>query len=252
MKLLILVIFITMKKGIIKNETASDELINNIYDMYVQNGFGTNDICLKCRKLAKSKGKELINGPVPLFHVGKDFKHNNVRLLIVGMVAYGWSDIIPNAEQQWSTINKGDRQLKNNLMSKISERYKYIFFNENHRIIKYLRVALTNIYGNIDDAFDNVAITNYVHCNNSKGETKDTIPQSIRGFCANISQNGFIHKEIEVLKPTHVLSITKQWKYNRFLYHNHDNFKFLSIAHPSSRGRSNASFEKDIRNFIKE
>jgi hypothetical protein len=66
-----------------------DILLERIYEMYSSNRIGQNEICAKCKEYAQQKWFPLTNGPVPIFHIGKDFSKHNKKLLIIGKVAYG-------------------------------------------------------------------------------------------------------------------------------------------------------------------
>lgn len=221
-----------------------NELLERIYEMYSANQFGKNQICTKCKEYAQQKWFPLTNGPVPIFHVGKDFSKHGKNLLIVGKVAYGWDDY----SDIWSSIFSGNQDNKTYLKNMIEERVEELFYKGITVYFSFLNQSLTEIYGNIDEAFNRIAITNFVHCND--GNVNDYLRQNNRYYCASNEANGFIHKEIEILNPSHILVLTNsiQGKYERYIRDENLNVKF--IEHPSSRGRTISGFTEDIKSFI--
>jgi len=221
------------------NKKLSDE----IFKMYYAEKIGKNSLCIECRKNAIEKHKELTNGPVPIFHVGKNFENNDKKLLLIGRVAYGWKDELNPLWEK--TFQENEKHLYD-IQTTVENRSKQLFSEGITKYFEFIKNTLTEIYGNIDTAFDNVALTNYVHCNT--GSVSDNIPQIVRNYCSNKDLNGFIHKEIEILKPTHILVLTKDWKYLRYAFDKKWNVK--AIKHPSSPGRSKIEFKSDILDFL--
>ena len=82
----------------------NNQLLNEIYQMYRNVEFGFNSLCMDCKNEAKSKGIELVNGPVPLYHIGKDYLDANKKVLIIGKVAYGWNDICEDQRSFWNNL----------------------------------------------------------------------------------------------------------------------------------------------------
>lgn len=226
------------------NVNCDNILLETIYEMYSTSLFGQNIICTKCKKYAQQKWLPLTNGPVPIFHVGKDFSKHDIKLLIVGKVAYGWNDY----SDIWSSIFTGDKDSRTYMINLIEERVEELFYKGITVYFSFLKQSLTKIYGNINEAFNRIAITNIVHCND--GSVNDYLRQKNRYYCASKGANGFIHKEIDILNPSHILVLTNsfQGKYERYLKNEDLNIKF--IKHPSSRGRRISEFTEDIRRFI--
>lgn len=221
-----------------------NKLLEKIYKMYAANLIGKNEKCTECKEYAKRKWLPLTNGPIPIFHVGKDFQKHDKKLLIVGKVAYGWDDY----SDIWSKIFLGNYDKQSYLKNIIEERVEELFYKRITVYFSFLNQSLTEIYGNTDEAFNRISITNFVHCND--GNVNDYLRQKNRYYCASKEANGFIHKEIEILNPTHILVLTNsiQGKYERYIKGEKLNLKF--IEHPSSRGRTISGFTKDIKNFI--
>jgi len=227
-------------------------LLDKVYEMYIREMFGYNEKCLVCRNIANNYDKELINGPLPIFHIGKEFAKLEKRLFIVGMVAYNWSDIIPNPSQTWHKIFENKENEKTILQDKIENRIYELITAPEVKFMYYLNYALTKIFESAENGFNNIALSNFVHCNNnSEGETKDKIPQYVRNICADKIQNGFIFKEIEIINPTHVLGLSNDEHYTRFMNGIDNNtWKFKAITHPSAPGRSYEGFTNDILDFL--
>lgn len=217
--------------------------------MYFANHIGQNDICIKCKEYAKKKWKPLTNGPVPIFHVGKDYDKHEKKLLLIGKVAYGWNDYT----NLWSNCFSGKIESRDYLKNMIEERVEELFYQGITDYFSFIKKALTAIYGNIDEAYNRVAISNFVHCNDYNEKDKnlnDNLRQKNRYYCASKEANGFIHKEIEILKPSHIIVLTKtyQGKYERYI--RNENLKIKFIEHPSSPGRTIKGFTDDIQSFI--
>ena len=88
-----------------------------------------------------------------------------------------------------------------------------------------------------------------MHCNNSS--ISDILPQKVRDYCADENENGFLSKEINILKPTHVVIMTSDWKYNRFTDHIDIAKKF---PHPAARAENlgKEGFAKAVKAFVME
>lgn len=238
------------------------DLSKQIYSMYISEKIGFNSLCLACKATAKKKNKELINGGVPFFHVGIEYAQQEKRLLLIGTVAYGWEDLYEelgynNFQELWENILQGKLDLSEK-MQDIIARGTYHHLTAGKDKVKYLQRiadALRLIYGNFQTGYDKIAITNFVHCNSSnRGKEKgDNLPQKTRDYCISIDKNGFIFKEIEILNPTHVICLSSDWKYRKFL-HNYLNkkWKYKEIKHPSSPGHAKSELIKEIRNFLNE
>jgi hypothetical protein len=221
------------------------EILEDIYNMYHNERIGYNARCSDCKLGLSNKNKKIVQGPVPIFHVGENYLNNDFRLVLIGKVAYGWADEV---NLLWEKTFLNEENKIDDIKNIVENRVQELFYQGITKYFKNLRDSLTSIFGNIDVAFDNIAITNYVHCNN--GSVADNISQKTINYCANKNQNGFIHKELEILKPSHVISLTPDWKYTRYMQNIEWNYK--EIYHPSKPGRSKESLTRDIENFLKK
>ena len=228
------------------NKQLSDE----IFKMYLNEKIGFNDICKECKNAAKNANKELRFGPVPVFHIGKDYGENEKKLLIVGTVAYGWGEL----NGFWEKAFNDDIRAKEKIQSIVEQDFKHYFFNERKKaIFNYTRFALSLIFGSTQKAFDNIAMTNMVHCNPSKDSTNENLIQKTRNFCVNNEFNGFIHRELDILEPTHTVFLVKPSDSGKVKYLNYIKntpWNYIAIEHPSSRRRTKEGFRLDIAEFL--
>ncbi len=224
-------------------------LLGKVYQMYIDERFGYNPICQDCKECAENNSKSLRNGPIPLFHVGKDFENAELRLMIVGKVAIGWGDIIPYFDLTWDKIFSGDLEEAENVQEVLSSRIWKLFNDNKNRYYGFIGSALTNFFGSKEHAFDRVALSNFVHCND--GEKYDNLPQKVRKSCADISANGFLHKEIEILNPTHILFLTGvNGDYQKYIDGYNLKAKNRTLTHPSARGLLKQGFSNDVCAFL--
>lgn len=228
------------------------KLLNRIYKMYVTEKFGYNNFCLECKKQAIAEDKKLIHGPVPIFHIGKDYSANLKRIVFIGLVAYGWNDITTDQDKTWGKIFVKDSAAVNKTQKDIETRFYELFFREHNEVtfLSYIKAACESIFGSAQKGFDNIAVTNFVHCNT--GSVNDNLSQAVRNNCADANLNGFIHKEMEILNPTHIVVLTKDWKYTRFTGDFHSEPKYIEVIHPSAPGRVKAEFAREICQFYFE
>jgi hypothetical protein len=212
--------------------------------MYQDTLMGKNEICQKCKSTSESKGRPLINGPLPIYHVGKNFDKIEKRLLLVGALAYGWDKEIKEAESLKSS--EEDRFIKYHEV--LHKRFREIWNNEESRYFKIIKKCCDRIFGNEENAFNNIAITNLVRCNT--GSIRDLNFQNSRWSCISLNQNGFLAKEIEILKPTHVAIFSTQNKYTKTFKDYYEKYpkevvEIWEFEHPSYAG-----FDKTLVNLM--
>lgn len=218
------------------------EVLDKIYQMYIDEKFGYNEICMQCKKKV-----DLENGPVPIFHVGEKYRGSEKRIVFIGMVAYGWNSISEIFDHNQIGIDKTQSYIEN--------RIRELYFGEKEysRYYSFINEVCTEIFGGTQNGFDHIAITNFVHCNT--GEVKDTLPQSVRNYCAQYKEGepaGFIHKELEILDPTHIVVMSTDYKYTRFTDDFASTIKYLEVIHPSAPGRVKEDFKNKIKIFYNE
>jgi len=223
------------------------EILDKIYQMYIDVKIGYNKICVQCKN-----GIEFKNGPIPIFHIGNKYRSNRKRIVFIGLVAFGWNDIIINQDKTWKEIFNNNKVTIDKTQLDIENRIRKLYFMEHDEVkyLKYIKAACTEIFGSVENGFDNIAITNFVHCN--LGEVRDKLPQFVRNYCANYNQAGFIHKELEILDPTHIIVLTKDYKYTKFTDDFDSKPKYLEVVHPSAPGRAKKDFINEIKTFYHE
>lgn len=121
---------------------------------------------------------------VPCWHVGEQ-----TEILFVGKTARG-------------SENKTIEYWKN--------RAKELFLNSSWAYWSYTKEIAKYIYG--DDAWDKIAITNLIKCN--QGSTKDMTSDIVKDFC--ITKQKFILKEINQISPKKIIFYTHP-NYDRYL-----------------------------------
>jgi hypothetical protein len=194
------------------DNSDSQTLLNKVYEMYTNEKLNENSVCIECRIKAKEKGKELLYGPVPIYHIGKNFNIQKKKLLIVGIVAYGWGNDIIN-EDIWHSINSGEKIVVKEVQNKISQTVRELYSEDDGKYWIWLKYALSKIFVNDDDAFESVSITNLIHCNT--GSVTANLPQFVISSCIDPKNLGLLKKEIEILQPTHIAILTWDYKYNK-------------------------------------
>lgn len=226
------------------------EVLDKIYQMYIDEKFGYNEICLQC----KSK-VDFENGPVPIFHVGEKYRSSDKRIVFIGLVAYGWNGTMPDQDKIWDEIFANNQARIDKTQSDIENRVSELYFGENDysRYYSFINEACTEIFGGIQNGFDNIAITNFVHCNT--GEVKHSLPQSVINSCAQYKESGsagYVHKELEILDPTHIVVLTTSSQYDKIYNDLSSTPKYLRIIHPSAPGRVKDEFIDKIKTFYNE
>lgn len=146
-----------------------------------------NPVCTKC----KSNNTDLTS-PVGAWVVGNKFYSHSKRILFVGKNARG------NLGKSYHGFQVVFSTARNCLWKK-----PWPYWN-------YTRAITDAVYGN--DDIENIAFTNIVKCNDSDG--KDSTSEHTKGCC--ICQLNVIGKEIDIIRPTHIVFYTS-WKYDDYI-----------------------------------
>lgn len=234
----------------IKMINYNQDLTDKVFQMYIENGIGKNKICALCKNHAARKRKNLTHGPVPIFHIGKDYPDSKKKILFVGKVAYGWNEIN-------SIWDETPELVKTKIPNIVEDRIKDLFFNERryhederqYRFFSYMKKACEQVFGDERAGYNRICISNFVHCNN--GAVRDNLPQAVRKSCASIEENGYLHKEIAILNPTHIIVLTNDSKYKRYVEGLYGS-KILCLTHPSSSTGNLGihGFAKKVKEFV--
>jgi hypothetical protein len=164
---------------------------DRLIKMYKRCRMGSNELCQACRRETDVKTNAL--GAYLICDAA--FRNNNI--LFVGKVARG--DSIGN---------------------EIAERLEDVteFGNESIRtrgspFYSYTRAIIESVYGGLEEGLPRVSFTNLVKCNNET--TVDSTQYATKDYC--IRQNGFVWKEIELLKPRLIVYYTNS-EYDDFIW----------------------------------
>ena len=184
-------------------------LENEIVKMYNKISLGNkekNKDCCEC----KNKNNKL-NNPVGMWCVGKNWEKNKIKILFVGKNAVG----------------DGQDDIKSSYFDpevmKIDEKEKR-FFSCKYKFWNYTKEISKQIFG--DESCENIAVTNMVKCNDAaKTSTyKDTTKKETKEYCIN--KLNVIRKEIEIIKPTHIVFYTGLY-YDGYIFKEKENENVL-------------------------
>ncbi len=233
------------------NAEIADEILN----YYIENKIGQSEKCLECRVFASKKGQPIENGPIPFFHIGKDFNNSEKRVLFLGIVAYGWEGELMN------TFFNVDPQVrfknKELVTSLIEDRVDDLFFHKQKfkpekkmSYFSYLKFTTKILFG--DDGYSKIAISNLLKCNSGSIRSNGYAQKSF-DYCIRPEHVGNLIKEIEIIKPTHVVIMSGNNRiFNRYIgLIERMGVKTFMIAHPSSSksGKMNA-WAKAVQDFV--
>ena len=234
-----------IKINIMKENYYDLELSKKVYDHYIENEIGYNKTCTNCKNHALKYGRNLVNGPIPLFHLGANYEKSSIRILFLGIVAYGWNDKIRD------TFFIGDKELrKNNLFETIDTIEKRVEELRDFSIFKFTKKCSDKIFDN--NGIRNIAISNLLKCNT--GETNNKNLQKTFDYCVNKEYTGNLHYDLDLLKPTHVVILSynqRFWKYEKQIKNR--GIKTMKVPHPSSRNIKGSLdyWADEVNSFVK-
>lgn len=214
--------------------------IKSVYEMYREINIGFNEICQKCHEEAKSKNKDLV-GPVPIYHVGNNFEQDEYKILFVSAVPYGWApkdEFCEITEDDWRNFMSSSVDFPS-FINKFKSRVKDLYLGRNCKdspVFKVIRGVSKELYGHEEEAFEKIAITNFIKCNFD--EVDDKLPAEIRALCAHPCKGNYIAiREAEVINPKIIVSLAGKSKYGYFGNDYKGPMKYVEMQyHPSARG----------------
>ncbi len=182
-------------RDVMKKEILDKE----ISDMYDKEELGSNASCAKCKGFARDKSLNLV-GPISAFHVGSNFGNDKYKIVFVGKNTwYGKEDFEKEKvkDKHYADSTKKGRASLKKEANKNSKYWDYII-----SIVKKLYEDM-----NLEDAIENISITNIIKCNTTgeDDEPSDKTPKNIKENCINFK---ILEKEIETLKPKHIIFLT--------------------------------------------
>ena len=152
-----------------------------VFEMYKAKNLGTNEICEQCKKNNKD-----LSDPLGVWLVGDNYENEKIKILFVGKNSRGIFD---------------DCKRENGIVDATEVARKKLW-NESWAFWSYTREISKLIFG--DDTPNHIAITNTVKCNNS--DDNDDTTDDMKQNC--VSKQSVLKKEIEILKPTHIVFYT--------------------------------------------
>jgi len=225
------------------------ELSSKVYDYYINNEVGHNDSCKKCKAFSEQKGHPLHNGPIPIFHIGKEYQNSKVKLLFLGTVAYGWEGELNDL---FFTANKQARENKKlEIIDIVERRIEELFFarKERMKLFTYLRESSNLLFD--DNGYSKIAISNLLKCNS--GAIRNHYPQRVFDYCIKSDFAGNLISDLELLKPTHIVLMSSDYrKYGRYIeIIKGMGIKTIMLPHPSSsvKGSSLQNWKQHIKDF---
>ncbi len=174
-----------MKTGKRRSRKPND-IENRLISLYDEMEMGTCQICQKC----KTENPNLYSKAVGCWFVGDAYCDQAKRILFIGKNARG----IPAHDYEENQNEKG-----------FLEEFRYsrtCLWNKSWAYWRYTKEICTELFGAL--GLEAVAFTNMVKCNGS--DTIDSTTDSMRDHC--IFELKVIKKEIEVIKPTHIILFT--------------------------------------------
>lgn len=152
-----------------------------IFQMYNEIDIGKNSICKNC-----NENESNLSIPVSIWQVGKFFNCDDFKILFVGKNARGRS------EERNSNFYDGTKTADDLI------NYAWPYWS-------YTKAIIESVYPNSDvNAWEKVAFTNIVKCNNSNSTDKTTA--EIKDNC--ILKLQVLKKEISILKPNYIVFYT--------------------------------------------
>lgn len=175
------------------NRECYNEKEKELLEMYDEMFIEDCDVCRRCREITDSNNgsNQKLSRPVSVWFVGNKFHTHNIRILFVGKNARGFFS---------DSGDKNERGVDRGFNNAFSSRYN--LSKKGWAYWNYFRSISRQIYR--DDDVENIAITNMVKCNNSA--SVDTTSDYMKKCC--IKELRIIHKEIEIIKPTHIVFAT--------------------------------------------
>lgn len=148
-----------------------------IFELYKKLNIGEASSCMTCRKQNHN-----LSAPISIWQVGNEYYDSQYRVLFVGKTARGEAGIKCGS---FMDATKAADELYDNV--------GWAYWN-------YTKAITNSLYS--EAAWEKVAFTNMVKCNNS--DTVDTATDSMKNFCLPI-----FREEIKILQPKNIVFYTK-------------------------------------------
>jgi len=164
-----------------------------IFDMYIREKMGCksgNEYCKICQR------NKNLAGPISFFHVGSEFKKDKYKIVFVGKNTWYNKNNYEEARYKRRCFADGREFGRDSIKEPISSYWNYI------------KNITEKLYAeDISIGMERIAITNIFKCNTSaeKDDSSDITPHDIRQNCINF---GIFEKEIQIMKPKHIIFLT--------------------------------------------
>lgn len=233
-----------------ENRTYDLELSKKLYKHYIENEIGYNKTCQYCKTYNEQRGRVLKNGPIPVFHIGDLFSQTEIRLLILGTVAYGWENELPNLFVE-------DKDVRNKHLEStieyIENRISQLFEERKMKFFTYISDSLSQNEKFSDKAIRKIAISNLIKCNMGSDQIRNHHLQKNYDFCIREEYTGNLISDVNILDPTHIIILSsnrnKFWRYGKLFMDQDRKVEF--IHHPSSStAGGKKKFIEDVNNFL--
>lgn len=170
--------------------------------MYEELALGENPTCQECRQCG---GEYMIEKPLSLWQAGAKFAEDSRRILFVGKTARGHV----GDEETYRVIDAtawANQAIDGTEPAKAGS-WPYW---------SYTREIIERVHGTpIQEAWERVAFTNLLKCNNNSGEdSTDTTPWQLKVNC--LERLRVFQREVEILQPLAIVLYTG-WAYDAFL-----------------------------------
>lgn len=170
-------------------------MFDNIVNMYISKNIGHNIYCKQCQKENESIG---FSPPVSIYHIGCKFSLSDHRILFVGKNARGTVD---------------DNPLRNGIKDSRQFALRELDSPEGD-FWKYIKKIVLRIYDDNASAFDKIAISNLIKCNNAMGEEGRNPDGTTNDYTSPLMMTNCLEKlrifweEVKCLRPYHIIYFT--------------------------------------------
>ena len=239
-------------------------LLKSVYERYSELKMGTSEICNQCRDDSSNE----LAGPVPIYHVGKSYHKDGLKVLFIGSAAYGFGasdQECPISLDDWRAFHSGGAIIPK-FYNAFEKRITGIFTNNTSNFWHIIRLVTKKLYSNesLEEGYEKIAITNFMKCNKNESSKYD-LPNEIRANCAHpCKKQMFAYEEIQVLKPIIVVSLACNKDnayfsdYEKEYYNNKEPAHPIKVAtlnrHPMilEKGESTGDYADELFSKIKE
>lgn len=175
-------------------------LKNRLYcNLFNEMKIGNNSECMNCKTTEKN-----LQNPIHTWLIGDEFEQSSLRILIVTKTAIN--------DDSWTEKYNINKEILCGLSDLNETAIWLLKYKRRSPTLRRISKIAKAIHNDPDNCYNRIAWTNLIKCNS--GTTQDTTSDAMADSCLNIQ--GFIWKEIELLRPTHILFLTGT-KYDSYI-----------------------------------